>query len=424
MRLQQHRVSTVLVFTLVFLLSTSASTFAAQPTVKITLWHHWAPELIGEVIAGFQLRYPWIEVEHITSDYSKAVDRMAVLLATGAAPEVMMVNSAYAYQFMSLGSFLLLDDLLTRDNIQLSMFNPGDLRGFQVRDKTYGLPCMSGSAWTNLMFYNKDLMNNVGLDADRPPRTWSEWQTAARRIMRVDGSGKVIQGSQIPRLSNIAAWNGSQFWDEQWRTATVSNPRTMEAITFTSELISSTYGSLTAHDQFHRGGLSFWEGTSGIIFPNNSGFGAAQKVEFSWGAALAPVNEENPDSRPINIVTSTWAYGIPATIAKDKQEAAWLLLLWLTTHEDGGGYFARAQGRPSPVIRFNGHPDYRKNPYWNVVIDALQYDMPTPPVDPVTIINDAGMQILNNKVHPQQALATADQKLQFALDEYWKVLDR
>jgi ABC-type glycerol-3-phosphate transport system substrate-binding protein len=125
MRLQQHRMSTVLVFTLVFLLSTSASTFAAQPTVKITLWHHWAPELIGEVIAGFQLRYPWIEVEHITSDYSKAVDRMAVLLATGAAPEVMMVNSAYAYQFMSLGSFLLLDDLLTRDNIQLSIRTSG-----------------------------------------------------------------------------------------------------------------------------------------------------------------------------------------------------------------------------------------------------------------------------------------------------------
>jgi ABC-type glycerol-3-phosphate transport system substrate-binding protein len=400
---------------------------SAQQTVKLTIWHHWSGnriDMIDNMIKEFQKDYPWIEIEQMFSSTSGAADRLGTLLVSGAAPEILMIRSTYAFQFMQFGGFRPLNDLIERDGIRLNVFNQGDLRSFQLNGNTYALPSMSGSAWTNLMFYNKDMFNNAGLDPDRPPTTWTEWRNASRRLHRVNDSGLITQGgTHIPALSVAAAWNGAEFWNADWTKSTISNSRTEETIDFLNQLVLDTYGTFAAHNTFYRYGDSFWEGLSATYFTNNSGFALAQEAPFDWGAALAPVNEKNPDAKPIGLVSSTWAYGLPASIPPEKLEAAWLFLQFLTLNEKGAGYFAREQARPSPVIRLNSHPDYAKNPYWHVVIAALQYEMAVPPINnALTIIDTAGNAILNGTKHVTQALADADLAMQNALNEYWSVI--
>ena len=181
------------------------------------------------------------------------------------------------------------------------------------------------------------------------------------------------------------------------------------------DVLLDAYGDYASYNTLYGAGQSFWEGRTGIFFTNNSGFGLARNADFRWGAATAPVNSNNPNSRPVNVVSSTWSYAIPATISDDKLEAAWLLLKYLTTEEEGGGYFARAQGRPSPVIDFNRHPDYqfgsrtgtsssrrcgtrspRRRTYW------FRWMTPAPK--------------FYGSQHPQQALADAEIRIQQALD--------
>lgn len=402
-------------------------TVGAQEPVELMLWHHWGGnrlEMIDKMIADFEAQYPWIKVEHVYSGTVGAADRMGTLLISGAAPEIMMVRGTYAFQFMSHGGFLALDDLIERDSIDLAMYNQGDLRSFQLLGSTYALPSMSGSAWTNLMFYNKDIMNNAGLDADHPFQTWTDWRSAAQRMARVGENGVVIQGgSHVPYLSQLAAWNGSLFWSDDWRQAQAETPETIEAVEFMSDLVADTYGTMAAHNAFYRYGDSFWEGVSSTFFTNNSGFAIAQEVDFDWGVALAPVNEKNPNAQPVGLVSSTWAYGIPATIPDEKLEAAWLFLKWITVEEEGAGYFSRVQGRPSPVIEFNRHPDYAfQNPYWNVVVAALAHDVAAPPVGVLGIIDSAGTEVVTGAKHPQQALADADRRIQVLLDQYWETV--
>lgn len=417
------------VFTVFCLVMLVVPIAQAQQTVELTLWHHWGDgrlAMIDKMLADFEAEYPWISVEHVFSSTAGAADRMGTLIISGAAPEVMMVRGTYAFQFMSHGGFLPLDDLIARDGIDLNMFNSGDLRTFQLLGSTYALPSMSGSAWTNLVFYNKDIMNNTGLDADRPVETWSEWREAARRMTRTAANGVVTQGgTSMPFLSSVGAWNGASFWSDDWRQARVTSSEVAETMEFLSTLLSDTYGSSSAYNTFYRDGVAFWEGVAGMFFTNNSGFGLAQEVHFEWGAALVPINEKNPNSQPVGLVSSTWAYGIPNDIPEEKREAAWLLLKWLTINEDAGGWFSRAQGRPSPVINFNRHPDYRhQNPYWDVVISALQYDVAAPPVNGLTIIDRAGTAVRNGTKHPQQAMADADRELQIALDQYWQTVNQ
>lgn len=407
--------------TVLSLLLVIAPLAAAQEKVQITLWHHWGlSDLINEILDNFHAEYPWIEVDHMFSSTAGAADRLGTLLVSGAAPEVLMVRSTYAFQFMSMGGFYPLNELAARDGIDLGMFNPGDLRSFQFQGNTYAFPSMSGSAWTNLMFYNKDLMDNAGLDSDQPPTTWNDWRNATLRMTRKGDGETIIQGgSQIPLLAQSAAWNGAVYWSDDWKTAQAVTPETLETAEFMRDVLLDAYGSAGNYDAAYRHGSSFWEGQLGIFFANNSGFGSAKNVDFRWGAATAPVNSNNPNSRPVNVVSSTWSYAIPTTISDDKLEAAWLLLQYLTANEDGGGYFARFQGRPSPVIEFNRHPDYQYgNPYWNVVMEALQYEITAPP-GATAPVDSAGAFVNNGSKHPQQALNDANTAIQQALDTYW-----
>lgn len=399
----------------------------AQEKVKITLWHHWGPnltDLLEGIIADFEAQYPWIEVEHNYSSTAGAADRLGTMLVSGAAPEVVMLRSTYAFQFISLGGFLQLDELAARDNIDLSIFNPGDLRSFQFLGDTYAFPFISGSAWTNLMFYNIDMMDNAGLDSQQPPQTWNDWRNATLRMTEKDASGGVIYGgSQIPLLQQAVAWNGEQFWTDDWKTAQAVTPGNIETAEFMRDVLIDAYGDWSSYYSFYSAGQSFWEGRLGFYFTNNSGFALGLDAHFRWGATTAPVNSNNPNARPVNVISSTWSYAIPASISDDKLEAAWLLLKYLTTNEDGAGLFARAQGRPSPVIDFNRHPDYQfGNPYWHVVLEALQHEITAPPnvVGPMEV---AGTDIYNGSKHPNQALADAEVKIQQALDAYWAALD-
>src|SRR5690606_11116902 len=204
---------------LVVLLSVSPLA-GAQEKVKITLWHHWSlTDLVDEILQNFMAKYPWIEVESNFSSTAGAADRLGTMLVAGSAPEVIMLRSTYAFQFISLGGFLALDELAARDNVDLDMFNPGDLRSFQFLGSTYAFPSMSGSAWTNLMFYNRDMMDNAGLDSEQPPKTWNDWRTATLRMTQKDDSGGLIYlGSQIPALSQAVA--------------TISHPWPVEPVVF------------------------------------------------------------------------------------------------------------------------------------------------------------------------------------------------
>lgn len=398
----------------------------AQERVQITFWHHWSAnrlEMVDKMIADFETLYPWIEVEHVFSATTGAQDRMGTLLISGAAPEVMMVRGTYAFQFMRYGGFRDLDDLIARDEIDLSMFNSGDLRSFQLFDRTYALPGMSGSAWTNLMFYNKDLLSNAGIDPDRPPQTWTDWHTAARATTRLSESGMILQGgTAIPPFSHAGAWNGALYWSDDWRAANLVTQSAIETAEFLRDMVQELYGSHANFTSFYQASDRFLGGQSSFSFTNNSGFGVYQTADFEWGAALAPVNEQNPEAKPVGLVSSTWAYGIPATIAPEKLEAAWLFLKYITIVEDGGGWFSRVQGRPSPVIEFNQHLDYAQTPYWDVVIAALGYDVAAPPVNAISTIDRAGTQVISGATHPQQALSNAERLLQVLLDEYWQTV--
>lgn len=400
-------------------------TSAAQ--VELTLLHFWDGDrldLVQHVLDDFMAANPDIVVKQMPSPFEGHADRLMTLLLGGAAPEVIMVNSALATRISAMGGLMPLDDFIVRDGIDLGMYIDPDLTGFQLHGLTYALPAMSGIAWTNLMFYNKDIMALTGLNPDAPPTTWSEWKDQSVRMVRRSADGNILQGgSFIPGGLHAAAWNGTLLWSDDWRKATVNTPRVEETLLFLRDLLLAQYTGSEEYLSFWGSGFStaFYRGQMGFWFQNSAGFAHLKllDIDFEWGAALAPYNELHDDTAPMGLVTSTWAYGIPSFIAPEKLEAAWRLVKWLTTEEDGAGWFARIQGRPSPVMSFNTHPDYvYENPYWHVVMESAQYVAPTPPVN-LSVVSTPFLQVVRAGRNPQDGLDEAERLLQNELNEYW-----
>ena len=119
-----------------------------------------------------------------------------------------------------------------------------------------------------------------------------------------------------------------------------------------------------------------------------------------------------------------WGYVIPQGIPAEKQEAAWLFIKFLTTDARGSGYFMFAQGRPSPVRKFNQNPDYRKlNPAFDRLLMALETEVAIPSLpiqnDIITPITNNFWPVINGSVEPREAVAKAAEQVQNALDKYW-----
>lgn len=401
---------------------------AAQERVKLQIWHHWTgarTELVQQQLDEFMEMYPWIEVEQLPAPTAGRLERLTNFIISGASPEIVQVASEYATQFMATGGFYPLDEFIARDNVDLAMFHDGDLRGFQLFGSTYGLPVMSGAAWSNLMFYNKDMLDEVGLPRTGP-KTWAEWEQAALLMTKKDPSGTLIRaGSTIPPIHVTTQWNGDALWSDDWRKATVGSGRTYETIGFLSKLAGDIYGGNTQYYAFLNAGNTFYNQDWGLWFQNNSAFAFLKDLDFEWGVSLAPVNDAHPDTKPVGLVTSTWGYAIPASISPEKLEAAWLLLKYLATTEEAAGWFARIQGRPSPVTEFNHHPDYVwENPEWGTVIEAITYDIAAPPVDLWNKMDPINTKILDGTISPTQGVQEMQMTLQNGLDIYWELVEQ
>ena len=408
---------------LMAVLMLSAVALAAK--TEVCLWHHWdrnREDMVQNMLDRFMAENPDVEATQMMTPPASRADKLITLLISGSAPEIVMVRSSYAFQIIKMGFLMPLDEHLTKDRISVTGFIPADLRPFQRDGKTYGLPVMSGAAWTNLMFYNKRLLLESGLPAD-VPRTWAEWREMSLRVTKRDAEDRLITaGTEIPSCVDASYWNGASLWSDDWKRATiVSNGRLAESATFLMELHDKQFLSRSEYFSFMTGGIddAFYLDRVGFAIRNSSTFNHLRTTEVDWGAGLAPRSGLHDDAVPMGLVLSTWAYSIPAQLSPAKFEATWRLFKWLTVEEDAAGWFTRIQGRPSPIMRFNQHRDYRQtNPYWEVVIRSTEYTALAPPVN-LSGVTTALFTFLNGSLSLPQAMANAELDLQNQLDSYW-----
>src|SRR5699024_15508 len=65
------------------------------------------------------------------------------------------------------------------EGFDLSDFNENVINRYTIDDTLYSMPFSASNA---IMFYNKDMFEEVGLDPENPPKTFTEIEEAAKKI--------------------------------------------------------------------------------------------------------------------------------------------------------------------------------------------------------------------------------------------------
>jgi multiple sugar transport system substrate-binding protein len=148
----------------------------ASGTVTLTGWSVGKVEedLVKEVIAAFERRYPNINVSYdAIPNYDQA---MLAKFSARQPPDVFYLNSEKAPTWISQGLIAPLDSYIKRTKFKTKPFYPRLLNAFKVRGKIYGFP----KDWSPLgMEINLDLLARSGRKA---PTTWAQLRSLAQRL--------------------------------------------------------------------------------------------------------------------------------------------------------------------------------------------------------------------------------------------------
>ena len=82
------------------------------------------------------------------------------------------------------------------DRTWLKSFFPAFMMNSQTGGKTWGVPFQRS---TVVLYWNKELFKEAGLDPNKPPATWAEMLAYAQKLTKRDAAGNITQwGMQVP----------------------------------------------------------------------------------------------------------------------------------------------------------------------------------------------------------------------------------
>ncbi len=362
---------------------------AAKPvsgTVSVTFWNPLGSQL-GDVINGMVKKFNESQQEVVvkadfSGDYYATQDKLLTGLAAGQVPDMTIMEIGGIVTFADNGALLSLDNLINASkDFDIKDFVEPLMLNARYKGTTYSLPFNRS---TPLFYYNKEMFQATGLNADKAPANWDEVRQAADKLTKKSGSDVTVYGYAPPLdywfYASMIWQAGGEIVSTDSKKALFNEPAGVEALTFWNDLVhkdgttkvppgegfnawnatkADFIAGKTAMLQTSTGDINFL--TTNAKFPVGTGFLPLKK---RYGCATGGANVVLFDKSP-----------------KDKQQAAWKFTRWLTDvpqvefwSQNTGYLVSRTSVMSSPTMQAY----YQKNPNYKTAVDQLQYVHPTP----------------------------------------------
>lgn len=208
--------------------------------------------LITKLCEEFSQENPGIKVNPVYSgSYADTRTKVLAAIQAGNTPAVALMFSIDLYQLFSMGVLYDYDSFSTtpEDQAWLNGFYPGFMENSRLDGKTYGIPWQRS---TIIMYYNKDMFREAGLDPETPPATWAELEAAAAKLVKLDANGQAVRyGIQIPSdKAGYAYWmlqtftltqGGFNLMSDDGKEVFFDNEKTIRGLEFWKSLSDKGY---------------------------------------------------------------------------------------------------------------------------------------------------------------------------------------
>lgn len=192
-------------------------------------------KLVERIIDAYMMEHPGITISTEVLENELYKDRLKVLSASNALPDVGFTWAAgFLDPYVEGRLFTPLDDLL-EDELG-DLFVAGVTEAYAKNGKTYVVPVELNIV---PIFYNKDIFARYGLT---PPRTFEELKEIIRRLNDAGVTPISLGGKDAWTLSFwfmylVDRVGGAELLDQSIETASFTDPRIIEAARLTQELV-------------------------------------------------------------------------------------------------------------------------------------------------------------------------------------------
>jgi sn-glycerol 3-phosphate transport system substrate-binding protein len=293
-------------------------------------------KIIDGLAADFMKANPDIKLKPIyTGTYQETIVKALTAAKAGEPPQTAIILSTDMFTLIDEDAIVPFDDLIkTReDRDWLKSFYPAFMENSQTGGKTWGIPFQRS---TIVLYYNKDLFKEAGLDPNKPPATWHEMTEYAQKLTKRDASGRVTQwGVQIPSsgfpywlFQGLAIENGANLMNQAGTEVYYDKPAVIEALQYWVDLVNKykvhppgivEWGT-TPKDFFERKVAMIWTTTGNLTNVKNN-------AKFDFGVAMLPANKQRGSP------TGGGNFYLFKKSTPQQREAAFKFIKWATSPE-------------------------------------------------------------------------------------------
>ena len=385
---------------LTFLLSALTMHVSAAP-VRLVVWGMESSAESKDMdakIAVFEQRHPNIKIAALSMGAGAMnPQKLMTAIVGGVPPDLVQQDRFTIGDWASRDAFRPMDDLLQADAhssdpyaIRQRDYVPATWAETVYQGHIYAIP---NSTDDRVLFYNRALFRQAGLDPNKPPQTWEELIADAKKLTKRSPGGGYDQMGFVPIFGQ--GWLYLWSWQEDGevmspggRNCTLDNPQTVKAL---SAMVSwyDALGGVDAINAF-AGGFGTDEQDpfiTGKLAMRVEGDGfmnsiARFKPDLDFAIAPAPVPAERfrHEGRFAHDPTwVTWSGGFSFAIPRGARHVAeaWQFMQWFNSPEASligaraQAAYARSKGRLFvPGLFANVHAN-------TLVFDAYQATLPS-----------------------------------------------
>ena len=385
-------------------------------------------KLIDQYAADFNKDNPTIKVQPIyAGSYQDTIVKALTAHKAGTPPVASVLLSTDTFTLIDEDAVVPIDNFVktAEDKAWLGSFYKAFLMNSQVGGKTWGVPFQRS---TIVMYWNKELFKEAGLDPNKAPASWPELVSMAQKLTKKDASGKVTQyGIQVPS-SGFPYWlfqgfttqNDVILANEAGNQVRYDDPKVIEALQFWVDL-SRKHGvhpagvvewGTTPKDFMEKKAAMIWTTTGNLT-------NIRTNAKFDFGVAMLPAGKKRGSP------TGGGNFFIFKKATPAQQEAAFKFARWLTTPERAAqwgidtGYVAVSPAAWDTVAMKKYAADFAPA---TVARDQLPHavaELSTHDNQRVTkALNDGLQAALNGTKTPEQAMKDAQKEAERLLRSF------
>ena len=288
---------------------------------------------IDQYAADFNKENPDYNVMPVYSGtYQETIVKVLTAHKSGKPPAAAILLSTDTFTLADEDAILPIDNFVKteEDRAWMKSFFPAFMLNGQFGNKTWGVPFQRS---TVVLYWNKDLFKEAGLDPNKPPQNWEDTISMGQKLTKKDAAGNVTQwGIQVPSsgfpywlFQGFSTQNNAILANAEGNQVKYDDPGSVGALAYWVDL-SKKYGihppgvvewGTTPRDFMEKKVAMIWTTTGNLT-------NIRSNAKFDFGVAMLPAGKRRGSP------TGGGNFFIFKKTTSAEQEGAYKFAKWLT----------------------------------------------------------------------------------------------